>query len=299
MFWSATRAAWRLAPALSTFAAGSAALSHERVPLASSVSQPHIPTTVLVHGLDSSKETWKGVLAGLSKAGKPALALDLRGHGESPLGDPAAFSLDALARDVVHAVEVQHNVPRPWILVGHSMGGRVAMRVADLSVAEAPDRLAAVVIEDMDTKPREKWGPADIALPPPFERRFPSLEAAKAALLAHYNDPERVESWVNTRVRPLADGSWWSDVNPQAQQLARARVLASNNAAKCWHRLAAADTVPFDVHLWVAGPEGTVVDWDGPGGISDMTARLAAATSKEFPDAGHSIHNWGSADAFL
>ena len=49
----------------------------------------------------------------------------------------------------------------------------------------------------------------------------------------------------------------------------------------------------------VAGPEGTVTDWHGSGGINDMVARLACATAKEFPDAGHSIHNLGSADAFL
>jgi pimeloyl-ACP methyl ester carboxylesterase len=58
------------------------------VPLASTLVQPALPTTVLVHGLDSCKETWSKTLAALAAAGLPALAVDLRGHGESPLGDP-------------------------------------------------------------------------------------------------------------------------------------------------------------------------------------------------------------------
>ena len=49
------------------------------VPLASSIKTRQFPTTVLVHGLDSSKETWTGLLSDLNSKGYPALALDLRG----------------------------------------------------------------------------------------------------------------------------------------------------------------------------------------------------------------------------
>ena len=50
------------------------------LPLASSIKARHFPTTVLVHGLDSSKETWTGLLADLNREGYPAMALDLRGN---------------------------------------------------------------------------------------------------------------------------------------------------------------------------------------------------------------------------
>ena len=72
-------------------------------------------------------------------------------------------------------------VQRPWILVGHSMGGRVAMEVAAISAKEAPDRLAAVVVEDMDAVPRASWAPTGDA-PTGFERRLPSLDAVREAL---------------------------------------------------------------------------------------------------------------------
>jgi pimeloyl-ACP methyl ester carboxylesterase len=101
-------------------------------------------------------------------------------------------------------------------------------------------------------------------------------------------------------VRPLPGGRWWSDINPAAHRLARAHVLASPDAIAAWDRLAAAaaaGALPFAVHVWVAGREATVCAWDGPGGVADMAARLPAAAVREFPGAGHSIHN-SAADAF-
>ena len=273
----------RWAPAAALLGQSSTALSlggDKRVPLASSVRGRNTPTTVLVHGLDSSKQTWHAVLPKLHEAGLPALALDQRGHGESPLGDPETFSTEALARDVIHAVEVQHGVQRPWILVGHSMGGRVAMAVAAISAREAPDRLAAVVVEDMDCRNREKWGPQpqESEEIEEFDREFASESDAVAALEKHY-EADRVQGWLGSRVRPIAGGGYWSDVNPQAQQLARANVLACDAASSNWDALASHKELPFPVHLWIGGPTafgGTVVDWDGRDGIRDMQKRLPA-----------------------
>jgi hypothetical protein len=70
------------------------------VRLASSVARPWRPTTVFVHGLDSAKDTWISVEANMKLADYPVLALDLRGHGESPLGNPDDFSTATLAADV-------------------------------------------------------------------------------------------------------------------------------------------------------------------------------------------------------
>ena len=102
-----------------------------------------------------------GVLAELASRGYPALALDLRGHGESPFGPPDDFGAETLARDVWDAVAA-HGVRGPVVLVGHSMGGRVAMRAATLPEASrterhhgAPPYLGAVVIEDMDLRVRQ------------------------------------------------------------------------------------------------------------------------------------------------
>jgi len=264
---------------------------------------------VLVHGLDSSKETWSGVLSELTNRGYPAIAVDLRGHGESPFGPPDEFAADTLARDVWDAVS-SHGVRGPVVLVGHSMGGRVAMRAATLPEAAsgfrhqgAPPYLAAVVIEDMDLRVRSTaaelgLAPTDAAGQAALDRftqsdgrLFGSFAAAKQALLAWYpGEDERIDSWEGKRVRPTAAGGWWSDINPAAQQLARERVLASTDGATAWDELAKTAR-PVPVHLWVADQPGTVCEWKGEGGIDDMAARLPACTVRKFDGAAHSIHN--------
>eukprot|EP00965_Chrysotila_dentata_P118009 3900911-Pleurochrysis_carterae.AAC.4 len=127
------------------------------VELASTMHSPHCPTTIFIHGLDSSKETWKGILAEMAKQGLPALAFDLRGHGESPLGAPEDFSTDALASDVIAAAEA-HGVRAPYVVVGHSMGGVVAMQLAAIDAQRVQNGeaalLSACIVEDMDVSKR-------------------------------------------------------------------------------------------------------------------------------------------------
>ena len=287
-----------------SLAVGARALSDRvaTIPLATSLSSPARPTTVLVHGLDSSKETWSGVLADLATRGYPAIAVDLRGHGESPLGAPDEFGPRALSRDVISAVAAA-GVPRPYVLVGHSMGGRIAMRAAaDDAVAVrggAAATFAAVVIEDMCVSTRDGAAPlADDAaraavdnFSKPGGRRFASWEAARAAILPFYGDEPRVDSWKGKRVRAApGGGSWWSDINPAAQRLARDTVLASSDGDEAWTTLADGK-VPFEVHCWYADEPGTVCRHAGPGGLDDMRRRLPAAKFLLFEGSAHSIHN--------
>ena len=96
---------------------------------------------LLVHGLASNARLWDEVGAGLSAAGFPSYAVDLRGHGESerPDGgyDHATVSDDlfAVLRDVVG---------RRAILVGQSWGGNVVVETA----SRHPRLAAAVVCVD-------------------------------------------------------------------------------------------------------------------------------------------------------
>jgi pimeloyl-ACP methyl ester carboxylesterase len=269
------------------------------VPLVSSVASSALPTCVLVHGLDSSKETFAGVAAELAAAGYPAICFDLRGHGESPLGDPEEFGPEALASDVLAAARQQCG---RCVLVGHSMGGRVAMRVAALDAKSDAPLCAAVVIEDMDTRVRERASPladeaqrAALAKFAPLEgRRFPTFEAAKAALLPWFDgDAARIDGYKGKRIRRQPDGSFHSDLNPLAQRLARDRVLATDDGHQAWQDLAAAATpASAPLHVWVADTPGTVCALDGcEGSIEDMKRLHPSAHFKAFPNSGHSIHN--------
>jgi len=279
------------------------------LPLASTVSSPLRPTIVLVHGLDSSRETWHGLIAALAKRGYPAIAFDQRGHGESPLGDPASFSAAALAEDVLAAVAAQGI--ESCVLVGHSMGGRVAMRAAAIEADRAgsavrPPLLRALVIEDMDCLARAPPKMEEVeAWADPGGRRFDSWASARAALLPHYGGEEeagRVDAWRGVRVRAQPDGSWWSDINPLARLLARQHVLSSSDGSRAWGELAGRGHLPFSVHVWCADnpgtPRGSVCAKDGDDGIEGMRQRLPATEYRLFEGSGHSIHNT-AADEFL
>lgn len=285
------------------------------VALASSARVASRPTLVLVHGLDSSRETWTGTLGAILARGYPAISLDLRGHGESALGGADEFCAEALARDVIEATRA-HGIRRA-VLIGHSMGGRVAMRAAAIDArraAASPEQgslFAAVVVEDMDLRVRpaapalsDELERAVVRFAAPDGRRFPTFEACRAALLPFYDeDAARVDSWRGTRVRRRADGSWWSDINPAAARLARDTVLAVEDGAHAWDLLAELSSsrgagLPFAVHLWYADRPGSVCAEDGPGGVRDMARRLPVCKVRHFPGAGHSIHNT-AAEAFV
>ena len=83
------------------------------------------------------------------------LAIDLRGHGETEVdGEEADLSGATLVEDVKAVVEkVQNDEQDKWgscqqsgvVLVGHSMGGALAARVAEARV----DGLAGLVVIDV------------------------------------------------------------------------------------------------------------------------------------------------------
>ena len=59
------------------------------------------------------------------------VAMDLRGHGKSSTSDDLDLSIESLTNDVIAVIRTLYGDPPPAIiLVGHSMGGSVAVHVA-------------------------------------------------------------------------------------------------------------------------------------------------------------------------
>lgn len=83
---------------------------------------------VLIHGFSADLNSWLFNLETLAAQG-PVIAVDLPGHGGSTK-DVGEASLDSLARDVAAALDAL-GVTRAR-LVGHSLGGAVALRLAAL-----------------------------------------------------------------------------------------------------------------------------------------------------------------------
>lgn len=83
------------------------------------------PSIVLIHGMFADIEAWASLALGLSRSGQRVLALDLPGHGES--------SAEVERFDDIVESAAQALAPMPGqrhILVGHSLGGAVAARLA-------------------------------------------------------------------------------------------------------------------------------------------------------------------------
>ncbi len=94
-------------------------------------------TDVFLHGAAGSWTTFRPLLAG--KTGHDRVLIDLPGWGESTDGArPEQFSIEAMARTVADVLAFLGY--RRWNLVGHSMGGFLALHLA----AAWPERTASV-----------------------------------------------------------------------------------------------------------------------------------------------------------
>jgi pimeloyl-ACP methyl ester carboxylesterase len=82
------------------------------------------PPIVLIHGVTSSSETWRAVWSRLAER-NTVIAPDLLGHGQSakPRGDYSMGAFASGVRDLVASLEIG-----PATIVGHSLGGGVAMQ---------------------------------------------------------------------------------------------------------------------------------------------------------------------------
>ena len=103
----------------------------------------HGEPLVLLHGVTENRESWHeaGYVEQLLRRGRRLILIDCRGHGRSGKPhDPIAYSGRMRAADVVAVLDhagVQHAA-----LVGHSMGGVVALAAA----VYHPDRVSALVV---------------------------------------------------------------------------------------------------------------------------------------------------------
>ena len=82
---------------------------------------------MLLHGLGATQRIWSLVTQPLAQD-RRVITLDLPGFGESaPVGK--GFDLDEVSDRLARAVAA-HHVTAPFDLVGHSLGGAVALTLA-------------------------------------------------------------------------------------------------------------------------------------------------------------------------
>ncbi|XP_065352442.1 protein phosphatase methylesterase 1 isoform X1 [Cloeon dipterum] len=106
------------------------------------------PILCLLHGGGFSALTWSlfaQEVTGMVHC--EVVAIDLRGHGETVTSNDDDLSADTLARDVGKVVEhLFRDRPEPVLLMGHSMGGAVAVHIAHMDLIA---NLVGVVVIDV------------------------------------------------------------------------------------------------------------------------------------------------------
>lgn len=107
------------------------------------------PPVVLLHGGNQSAHAWDLVSLNLS-ASYRVLALDQRGHGDSEWSRGAHYGIDEMMADAA-AFLGTCGAHRP-VVVGHSMGGMVALALA----AAHPEKLSGLVVVDIGPEVNER-----------------------------------------------------------------------------------------------------------------------------------------------
>ncbi len=139
------------------------------------------PPVVLLHGIGGSAATWQGVLEPLAIDHR-VVAVDFPAHGQSDVPrDTTGLTAAGLAATVVELLQAL-GLERAT-LIGHSLGGAVALRAA----LAAPERVARLVLVDSAGLGDEVGAELVQLLDAP-----PSPEASRALLELFFEDQRLV-----------------------------------------------------------------------------------------------------------
>ena len=135
---------------------------------------------LLLPGLGDTAGVWDSFAHDLAGKGLRALAVDLRGHGASSWPGEG-YTFEAMADDLAGLCEALRLGPAA--LVGHSLGGRVALElallrpelVARLVLAEAPPARLTPVAVDLPERPDEPT-PFDWAVVSPIRHQARAVD---------------------------------------------------------------------------------------------------------------------------
>ncbi|TQR83420.1 alpha/beta hydrolase [Mycobacterium hodleri] len=164
------------------------------------------PEVVFLHGGGQNAHTWDTVILGL---GAPALAVDLPGHGRSAWREDGDYG-PKLNADTLAPV-LREWAPAPRLIVGMSLGGLTALRLAATQPALVPE-LVLVDVTPSAPERHEQMTKAQMGTVALVrgDRTFPSFAAMLDATvaLAPNRDRKSLRRGVFHNSKQLDDGTW-------------------------------------------------------------------------------------------
>jgi pimeloyl-ACP methyl ester carboxylesterase len=189
--------------------------SPDQIPLACELRGEGKPLLLFIHGWTCRRSYWGPQLDAFNSSYAVA-ALDLPGHGDSGSGDRSDWGIETFAHDVAACIESLG--AEKVILIGHSMGGAVALESARL----LGPAVAGVVL--VDTFVIDYGGlPAETiqAIATPFRDDFAAAMAALVEQTSTAATPAELKQQL-IKEMSAADPTWalpvWDDLlawNPQ------------------------------------------------------------------------------------
>ncbi len=229
------------------------------------------PPLVILHGLLGSSRNWQTVGRDLASR-YHVYALDLRNHGGSP-HDPE-MTYPAMADDVIGWLD-QQGLPAVTLL-GHSLGGKVAMTVA----CRAANRVSRLIIVDIAPK-GYRWEAHRAEFAAMNELDLDSLQSRGEAELRF---EARVSDWamrkfLTTNLERGEDGKWRWLIDLPA--LTQALPLMEGDSLQASDRYEGPTTFIVGGRSRYVRPEQD---------IAAIRAHFPAATVAVIPTSGHNPH---------
>lgn len=229
------------------------------------------PELAFLHGGAQNAHTWDTVLLAL---GRPAVALDLPGHGHSDWRDDGDYRPQVMADDVAAALAAL--APDTGLLVGMSLGGLTAL-AALAATPELAERLVLVDITPGVNQQKAEPIISFVAGPEEFESFDAILERTMAF------NPTRSRASLRRGVihnaREREDGTWvWRYDRPTEARFGD----IDHRFANLWD---AVEEIDHPTML-VQGALSGVVDDDD---VAELTRRRPDVVVEVVEDAGHSV----------
>jgi len=249
-----------------------------------------VPTAVLVHGILGSGRNLRSFARKLARE-NPAwqfLLVDLRCHGESAsartLEMDARNSVDGAAADVLQLLKSLNLFPK--MLIGHSFGGKVVMKMVDQFGSKALPRPVQVWV--LDTVPGDVRAAPDVADHPrtlidtllqvPLPIRSPNLLVEG---LRNDGFSFEVAAWVATNLTMDASGqgyTWSFDLKGIKQ------MYESYESSDLWNVV---ECPPQGLSIDFVKAERSTFRW---GGADHHRIESNGAQVHMLEDAGHWVH---------
>ncbi|MCW2810020.1 MAG: putative hydrolase [Friedmanniella sp.] len=234
------------------------------------------PRVVFLHGLFGQGKNWTSMARALSPTARVTL-LDLPDHGRSSWSP--TFSYVGMAAQVAEVL-TRDGGGEPYAVVGHSMGGKVAMALA-LGHPELVERLCVVDVSPVAGAQVGQFGPYVEGMRSIDLATLTSRAAAEAVLTPYAPDPT-IRGFLLQNLRRESDpagGSRWR------WQMNLDLLGAELAAVGDWPDL---DALPYPGPvLWLAGEHSPYIRPEYAPVMRTLFPRVRLVTVK---NAGHWVH---------